>query len=36
MLFLKDHAQNVVEKLFPEPIIKFKIEHVSGMLYCLF
>ena len=29
-IFLENHAQNVVEKLIPDPLIKVKIEHYSG------
>ena len=29
MFFLKDHKQNVVGKLVPEPFIKSKIMHIS-------
>ena len=27
--FLKNHSQNVVEKLFLDPFLKIKIEHTS-------
>ena len=29
-LFLKNHTQNVVGNLVPDPFIKIKIEHISG------
>ena len=28
-ILLKNHTQNVVEKLFPGPFLKLKIEHIS-------
>ena len=28
--FLKNHAQNLVEELFPDSSLKNKIEHISG------
>ena len=28
--FLKKHAQNVVEKLFPVPFLKNQSQHISG------
>ena len=32
-IFLKNHTQNVVEKLVPDPFIKKnKIEHISGSI----
>ena len=31
ILFLKNHTQNVVEKLVPDPIIEIKLEHISGL-----
>ena len=34
--FLKIQAQNVVEKLFPEPLKKIKIEHISGSIVSSF
>ena len=38
--FLKNHTKNVVEKIFPEPSLKIKIEPISGqlnkVLYSLF
>ena len=31
--FLKNHTQNVVEELFPDPFLKkIKIEHISGSI----
>ena len=30
--FSKHHAQNVVEKLFPDPFLKIKIENISGSI----
>ena len=30
IFFLKNHTQNVEEKLVPDPFIKIKIEHISG------
>ena len=30
--FMKKHTQNVVEKLFPDPFSKNKIEHISGSI----
>ena len=29
IFFLKNHTQNVVEKLFPDPFLKIKFEHIS-------
>ena len=29
-IFLKNHSQNLVEKLFKDPFLKTKIEHISG------
>ena len=29
---LKNHTQNVVEKLFPDPFLKIKSEHISGSI----
>ena len=26
---IEKHAQNVVEKMFPDPFLKIKIEHIS-------
>ena len=28
--FLKNYVQNVMEKLFPDPFVKIKIERISG------
>ena len=28
--FLKNHTQNVMEKLFPDTFLKNQIEHISG------
>ena len=30
--FLKNHTQNVVEKLFPDPLLKTKSEDISGSI----
>ena len=30
--FLKNHAQNVAEKVVPDPFLKTKIEHISGSI----
>ena len=27
---MTNHTYNVVEKLYPDPFLKFKIEHISG------
>ena len=32
--FLKKHTQNVVGKLFPDPLLKIKIEHI--LLFLLY
>ena len=32
IFFLKNHTQNVVDKLFPEPFVKLQIEHISGSI----
>ena len=29
-IFLKNHTQNVVEKLVPDPFLKIKIDDISG------
>ena len=29
---LKDHTQNAVEKLFPDPFLKMEIGHTSGSI----
>ena len=31
-IFLKNHSQNLVEKLFQDPFLKTKIEHISGTI----
>ena len=31
-MFLKNHTQNAVEELFPDPLLKNQIEHISGAL----
>ena len=31
-IFLEKHTQNVVEELFPDPLLKIKIEHISGSI----
>ena len=28
----KYHTQNVLDKLFPDPYLKNKIEHISGLI----
>ena len=30
--FLKNHTQNMLEKLFPDSYLKIKIEHISGSI----
>ena len=30
--FEKNHSQNVLKKLFPDPFKKIKIEHISGTI----
>ena len=30
--FLKTYAQNTVEKLFPDPFLKVKVEHIPGSI----
>ena len=30
--FLKNHKQNVAEKLVPDPFLKMKIENISGSI----
>ena len=30
--FVKNHTQNVLEKLFPDSYLKIKIEHISGSI----
>ena len=30
--FLKTYAQNMVEKLFPDPFLKVKVEHIPGSI----
>ena len=32
---MKNHAQNLVEVLFPDPFLKIKIEHISGTKHFL-
>ena len=29
-IFLKNYSQNMAKKLFPDPFLKIKIEHISG------
>ena len=29
-IFLENYSQNMAEKLFPDPFLKIKIEHISG------
>ena len=31
-IFLKNHTQNVVEELFPDPFLKTKSEDISGSI----
>ena len=31
-IFVENHTQNVEEKLFPDPFLKNKIEHISGSI----
>ena len=31
-IFVENHTQNVLEKLFPDPYLKIKIEHISGSI----
>ena len=33
---LKNHAQDVVEKLFPDSFLKIKIKHISGSIFWRF
>ena len=32
-IVLKNHTQNVVEKLFPHPFLEIEIEHISGYIF---
>ena len=32
MIFFKDHAQNLVQKLVPDPFLNNEIEHISESL----
>ena len=32
MFFLKYHAQNMVEKLFPDPLLKIQYQYISIFL----
>ena len=32
-IFLKNHTQNVVGKLFPGPFLKNQNEHISGLIF---
>ena len=32
-IFLENHAQNVMQKLFPDPFLKIKIEHISESIF---
>ena len=32
-IFLENHTQNLVEKLFPGPFLKIKTEHISGSMF---
>ena len=34
--FLKNHEQNMVEKLFPDPFENIKIKHISGSAAIIF
>ena len=36
IFFLKNHEQNMVEKLFPDPFENIKIEHISGSAAIIF
>ena len=29
---MKNHTQNAVKMLFPDPFLKIKIEHISGSM----
>ena len=31
-IFLENHAQNVYEKLVPEPFLKIKLDHISSSI----
>ena len=31
-IFVENHTQNVEEKLFPDPFLKNKVEHISGSI----